>query len=57
MHSNIGSFFCAFFIFIFLHLGAIQVKDGSGKAIRESNTRLVKWSDGSTQLFIGDEVS
>ena len=29
--------------------------DNKGKPIRESNARLVKWSDGSYQFIIGDE--
>eukprot|EP01132_Coremiostelium_polycephalum_P008254 gene8254-10142_t len=30
--------------------------DDNGRPIKESNTRLVKWSDGSCHLFIGSEV-
>jgi len=32
------------------------VRDGSGMAVRESNTRLVKWSDGSMQLCVGSDT-
>jgi len=32
------------------------ILDENGKPERETNTRLVKWSDGSLQLFVGDEV-
>jgi RNA polymerase-associated protein LEO1 len=35
--------------------GAI-VKDAHGAPIRESNSRLVKWSDGTYQIVIGDET-
>jgi hypothetical protein len=35
--------------------GAI-VKDAQGAPIRESNSRLVKWSDGTYQIIIGDET-
>ena len=31
-----------------------QIRDARGKPIRESNARIVKWSDGSYQLLIGD---
>lgn len=31
-------------------------RDEKGEPIRETNTRLVKWSDGSLQLLIGEEV-
>ena len=31
-------------------------RDEHGEAIRESNTRLVKWSDGSYTLHVGQEV-
>ena len=31
-----------------------QIRDARGKPIRESNTRIIKWSDGSYQLLIGD---
>merc|ERR1712016_100503 len=30
--------------------------DSEGKAIRESNARMVKWSDGSMSLYLGDEI-
>jgi len=30
--------------------------DGEGGISRESNARIVKWSDGSTQLLIGNEA-
>merc|ERR1712029_525974 len=30
--------------------------DAEGKAIRESNARMVKWSDGSMSLYLGDEI-
>ena len=33
----------------------LQIRDARGKPIRESNTRIVKWSDGSYQLWIGDD--
>lgn len=32
------------------------VKDSSGIPVKESNARLVKWSDGSYQVLIGDQV-
>jgi len=32
------------------------VTDAEGKPERETNTRLVKWSDGSLQLMVGEEV-
>lgn len=28
--------------------------DANGKPVRESNARIVRWSDGSYQLLIGD---
>ncbi|KAL7482901.1 hypothetical protein ACHAW6_008555 [Cyclotella cf. meneghiniana] len=31
-------------------------RDGQGNPIRESNTRLVKWSDGTYTLHVGQEV-
>ena len=31
------------------------MKDESGNPIRESNSRVVRWSDGSLQLFIGSD--
>lgn len=31
-------------------------RDGNGMPLRESNTRLVKWSDGSLTLHVGNEV-
>jgi RNA polymerase-associated protein LEO1 len=31
-------------------------RDSQGNPIRESNTRLVKWSDGSIQLLVGNEA-
>ena len=31
-----------------------KIRDARGKPDRESNTRIVKWSDGSYQLLIGD---
>lgn len=30
--------------------------DGEGASVRESNARFVRWSDGSLQLLVGDEV-
>ena len=30
--------------------------DAEGKATRESNARIVKWSDGSMSLYLGDEI-
>mmetsp|Transcript_21059 Transcript_21059/g.30418 ORF Transcript_21059/g.30418 Transcript_21059/m.30418 type:complete len:503 (+) Transcript_21059:28-1536(+) len=33
-----------------------KIIGADGKPIRESNARLVKWSDGSYQLVVGDEV-
>ena len=33
----------------------LQIRDARGKPVRESNTRIVKWSDGSYQLWIGDD--
>lgn len=30
--------------------------DAEGKATRESNARMVKWSDGSMSLYLGDEI-
>ncbi|KAK8791238.1 hypothetical protein WA171_002186 [Blastocystis sp. BT1] len=33
----------------------IVIRDARGKPIRESNARIVKWSDGSYQLLIGDD--
>jgi len=30
--------------------------DAEGKAIKESNARIVRWSDGSTSLYLGSEV-
>lgn len=30
--------------------------DDEGKAIRESNARMVKWSDGSMSLYLGNEI-
>ncbi|KAL3790657.1 hypothetical protein HJC23_009757 [Cyclotella cryptica] len=32
------------------------IRDGEGNPVRESNTRLVKWSDGSYTLHVGQEV-
>lgn len=32
-----------------------QIRDAKGKPMRESNARIVKWSDGSYQLLIGDD--
>jgi RNA polymerase-associated protein LEO1 len=32
------------------------IKDTSGNPIKESNARLVKWSDGSYQVLIGDQI-
>ncbi|CAN0436318.1 unnamed protein product, partial [Ectocarpus sp. 13 AM-2016] len=37
------------------NLGRPELGD-DGRALRESNTRLVRWSDGSTQLLVGDEA-
>ncbi|CAM9849258.1 unnamed protein product [Chrysoparadoxa australica] len=31
-------------------------RDAKGNPVRETNTRLVKWSDGSMQLLVGDEA-
>jgi RNA polymerase-associated protein LEO1 len=31
-------------------------RDEDGKLVRESNTRLVKWNDGSVTLYIGNEA-
>jgi len=33
-----------------------HVKDADGARIRESNTRIVEWSDGSRQLQVGSEL-
>ena len=33
-----------------------QSFDSEGKAIKESNARIVKWSDGSTSLHLGNEI-
>lgn len=30
--------------------------DAEGNRVRESNARFVRWSDGSLQLVVGDEV-
>ncbi len=30
--------------------------DEEGNSVRESNARFVRWSDGSLQLLVGDEV-
>ena len=30
--------------------------DEEGNQVRESNARFVRWSDGSLQLVVGDEV-
>ena len=30
------------------------MRDANGKPLRESNARIVRWSDGSYQLLIGD---
>ena len=30
--------------------------DAEGKAVKESNARVVKWSDGSTSLYLGSEI-
>lgn len=30
--------------------------DEAGNSVRESNARFVRWSDGSLQLLLGDEV-
>jgi len=30
--------------------------DAEGNQVRESNARFVRWSDGSLQLLVGDEV-
>ena len=35
-------------------LGRLELGE-DGLPLRETNTRLVKWSDGSTQLLVGDE--
>lgn len=32
------------------------VQSEAGSVVRESNTRLVKWSDGSMSLHIGSEI-
>ncbi|KAL3821941.1 hypothetical protein ACHAXA_004429 [Cyclostephanos tholiformis] len=32
------------------------VRDGGGEPVRESNTRVVRWSDGSFTLHVGKEV-
>ena len=32
-----------------------QVRDEKGNYVRESNTRIVKWSDGTYQMLIGDD--
>ena len=32
------------------------MKDAQGNPLRESNARLVKWSDGSYQMVVGTEV-
>ncbi|CAN0580642.1 unnamed protein product, partial [Ectocarpus sp. 12 AP-2014] len=37
------------------NLGRPELGD-DGRALTESNTRLVRWSDGSTQLLVGDEA-
>jgi len=31
-------------------------RDADGEAVKESNARLAKWSDGSMQLYVGNEV-
>ena len=31
-------------------------QDESGNDIRESNARLVKWSDGTMSLYLGSEI-
>ena len=33
----------------------LQIRDAKGKPMRESNARIVKWSDGSYQLLIGND--
>lgn len=37
------------------NLGRLETDDG-GRPTRETNSRLVKWSDGSMQLLVGDEA-
>eukprot|EP01041_Mallomonas_annulata_P011858 gene11858-24850_t len=32
------------------------IKDNDGKPVMESNARLVKWSDGSYQILVGDDT-
>ena len=32
-----------------------KIRDGTGKPVRESNARIVRWSDGTYQLYIGSE--
>ena len=32
-----------------------EIRDGTGKPLRESNARIVRWSDGTYQLYIGSE--
>ncbi|CAN0412555.1 unnamed protein product, partial [Laminaria digitata] len=42
------------------HLGRLDMGEGGGGSnglpARETNTRLVKWSDGSIQMLVGDEA-
>ena len=33
-----------------------QAFDSEGKAYKESNARMVKWSDGSMSLHLGHEI-
>ena len=33
----------------------LKIRDGTGKPVRESNARIVRWSDGTYQLYIGSE--
>lgn len=37
------------------NLGGLELGE-DGQPLRETNSRLVKWSDGSTQLLVGDEA-
>ncbi len=32
------------------------MQDASGNEERESNTRVVRWSDGSMSLYLGSEI-
>lgn len=42
-------------IVLFILYDHSKIRDARGKPIRESNARIVKWSDGTYQLLVGED--